>query len=709
MPLNKRLSVLVVCLAIAAPSGPASAKSLLSKIGDAVGYPVRWLGGQLGKGVGEKIGPALQPTINKSVDYGKAAGLELVADVNTKLTQQTEHVRDIAEDLLGQGEGAVTRLLGRTDDILSKRILQVEQAGGKLVKQLDRTVANNLRLADRILQERSDQLGDIVSNSLTQADRVLEQRIDQMDQAVALRLGNVDVIATKQRLGLEQSILRIAVLLGVLVFVVLVLWTLWRELPNVQAELAKLDDRSGLARTWVYCKGFSWPVLTRLAAAAAAVGVLFILYDRLPFGARTQAKELADMHRQQMTASLARFDFSRTRFHASQLEILVPEQSGYYQAMATKSDLMRDLLLRPASLATSQGRSSVVERIRDLERQLSGRADPDFLTLKALVIWQTGDSKQDEYEAASLGARALRLSPGGFALAPLARHYVRSFLHAPYVAPDTPYGRNSESPADLAVLAQSPIGDTATFPLASLIDFDTMLAELDDETSSAYLAMVRAQAELGRIARAASPRRRRAGSSKEDGALVAARDKRNQAAADVVAAWDGFDAKLAANPGLINEDTLLAIFRLNDATYTRAAWYVKNRTTNAPAPLIATLKRPEDRAALAPPRTGWESRYAAQISRQFRTLAAFQAANRFLAFEKDCADFERAYAAGLEQPEARTEAARLAADLGLFEPGGTGKASAALGILGIAPAISADLSATPEVAAALARRGLRFL
>ena len=660
----------------AIPATPAWAWNPFKSAQDAVGDAIKTGGRKLGEGLGQGAVEALQPALVSTIGTASRAAGSLVADVDRRLTRQVDHAGGVASKLVSETKGALDDSLDKVDHILEKRLLQVQTTAEGLVQKLDSAVDRNLHTADKILKERSAQLGTIVSDSIQQADQALEQRIGQLDEDVALRLGNVDVIATKQRLGLEETALRTGVLLGLLVFVLFVLRTLWKEFAVVQLQLA---GKQGIERTLGYLRGFARPVLLQLAGAGFAVLVLYALYDRLPFGARTQASALASMHRREMTASLARFDFSRVRFHASQLEILLPERGAYYQAMSGKAALLRDLVMRPALLATDQGVGQIVERVQALERQLGDRADPDVLTMKALVLWQVGTSKRDEHAAASYCARALRLSPGGFALAPLARHYIRAFLNAPYLAQGTPYGRDSESMQDLRVLAATPMEKDAGFPLAPVIELDRLMGNLDRELTPAYLDMLNAHAEVLRLLpppSPASPSRRHGRSIDaplpDSPDLDRARQQRTQAAARVLAAWRQFESGIDDITGLTGKSAVLAIFRMNDASYTRAAWFVEQPQQNALAPLLADVADLTLKTKLAPPRVGWEKQYGALIAREIHTVAELQEANRFAAFEKENRDFEQAYVAqlvtapGPEKDTQRRAAAVLAAKLGLY-------------------------------------------
>jgi hypothetical protein len=715
LPTRSRRVAFALLLLAQLATTPAWAWNPFKSAENAAGDAIKSGGKKLGQGLGEGAVEALQPALVSTIGTASRAAGSLVADVDTRLTHQVDHVGGVASKLVSDS-------LDKVDHILEKRLLQIETTGDGLVKKLDSAVDRNLHTADKILKDRSAQLGAIVSDSIQQADQALEQRIAQLDEDVALRLGNVDVIATKQRLGLEETALHTGALVGLLVFVIIVLRTLWREFAVVQLRLA---DKRGVRRTLAYLGGFAKPILLQVAAAGFAVLVIYVLYDRLPLGARAQAAELAAMHRREMTASLARFDFSRVRFHASQLEVLVPEQGAYYQAMAGKAALLRDLVARPALLATDQGVSQIVERVQALERQLGDRADPDVLTMKALVLWQIGTSKRDEHAAASYCARALRLAGAQFALAPLARHYIRAFLHAPYLAPDTPYGRDTESLVDLRVLAALPMENQVGFPLESVLVLDRLMGKLDREVTPSYLDMLNAHAEVLRLlpspTSTTSPTSRRhkrgqsalaAGDSPD---LLQARQRRNDAASRVLAAWRQFDNGLDDVPGLSGKSAVLAIFRMNDASYTRAAWFVQQPQQNALAPLLADVTDIPLKAKLAPPRIGWEKQYGALIARELHSVAELQEASRFEAFERQNRDFEQAYVAqllaapGPDKDTQRRAAAVLAAKLGLYinAPDRRGRIPVAASLT--TKEDSMDPATVQALAEAMQARGLRTL
>ena len=162
-----------------------------------------------------------------------------------------------------------------------------------------------------------------------------------------------------------------------------------------------------------------------------------------------------------------------------------------------------------------------------------------------------------------------------------------------------------------------------------------------------------------------------------------ARERRTQAAHDVIAAWKAFDAEVQAVPGLAGSPEVLALFRLNDATWTRAVWFADDPSANELSKTLSELAKDDKkvglRIKLAPPRVAWARRYAALLDGPARSLIELQEATRFRTDEGKLAAFEAELVAILsaDEPQARApkdwqQAARDAAQLGLFIDDGTG-------------------------------------
>ncbi|HSR99931.1 MAG TPA: hypothetical protein VLM79_22910 [Kofleriaceae bacterium] len=701
------------------------------------------IGRDVGAGAVEKIQPVLTATLAQAEasatrledHVGVVAGA-LLEQVNEKGKERLDQVDHILEARLLQAQVEVKDItdhaLSGVKDLVNDELTTAKEAATEtakaVIKDLQAAAKDTLQKASDVIKDRVADVGREVNNAIEKADHTLAERIAQVDEVVGRRLGNVDVIASKQRVAIEETALRLAVLIGLVVFTVFVLRNLYARYSKLIAEATggetgggrrhardrigtagSADERAapwgprGGARTLMFVRGLGVPLIGNLVVAALGAAVLLVLYDRLPLGARSEAIALVNVHRNGFTDSLKRFDFARARFHASQLEYLAPDDPTAHGALIAKAELLRDVIGRPTLFGTDAGIASLWKRLDESRRLMMPQVDPDLLVVEAMLLWETGESRRDELRAASLCARALRIraSGSGFALASLARAYIETFLDAPFTDDKVGLGRDSYALDDLrAVLEYAPAADS-DHPLATRIRVVRLMRTLDGASSTAYADMVQAHARM-----VAAVRR---GATAQ---ATAARKQRLEAAEAVLNAWQAFDAKLAEQPALARDPSVLLVFRLNDAQFARAKWFRDHKDTNELAPLLVAtpeqldnnppgkpaakpaerpaakqdktaisprVATPKDRLAMAPPRLVWARRYQVLIDGPARTLFELQEANRFAALEAAAFGFERAMieacvapaanaTAGTCQgdPDAVARAAQAAAALGLY-------------------------------------------
>jgi hypothetical protein len=112
-----------------------------------------------------------------------------------------------------------------------------------LVWILDGRAKQRLEQADTILEARIGQVNEAVQQSIVRADGAVEARIAQLDELTGRRLGNVDVIATKQSLNIEGSLLKVAALVALSVFLVFVLREISRDIDAYYDQIDKPTSR----------------------------------------------------------------------------------------------------------------------------------------------------------------------------------------------------------------------------------------------------------------------------------------------------------------------------------------------------------------------------------------------------------------------------------------------------------------------------------
>jgi len=281
----------------------------------------------------------------------------------------------------------------------------------------------------------------------------------------------------------------------------------------------------------------------------------------------------------------------------------------------------------------------------------------------------------------------------------LARAYIETYLQAPWLpAGGGERGESAHGTDELRdILAATPMEDRGS-PLATPLQLSRLMRALDERSSDAYVAMIQEQARLAALLRERAPA----------ADVKAARERRNARAAEVVAAFEDFDRDLMSLPGVRSVPDTLAIFRLDDVPYTRAAWYVRNKNADAPAPLLEDLKGSNDNIALriklAPPRVTWSRRFKALIDGPARGLLEFQEAERFKIREERARDLEVGMSTG--DRASLDRAAVAAARLGLYFEAPDAPERTPLGPV-LAP--EQAKAAESELSRALRDRGVRLL
>src|SRR5712664_741442 len=238
---------------------------------------------------GHKLIEDLDSRIGAQIERTSRAGASLESQVNLHLAERVEQVNQDAAQRIAQiqltGDELIDRALGQLDDLSRKRLAEA----GKLVK-------SSVAQADQSIARRLDQVHAIARASIAQVDDAVAARIDQADEAVGKRIGNADVVLTKQGLNLEGSLLRVAALVATLGIIAFMIWRLWVEIS------AAIEKRSW----WTYLgRWFAQALL----AAAGAYG-LFRLGQHIDVGPREKQLALVQLHESTLRASLASFDFS---------------------------------------------------------------------------------------------------------------------------------------------------------------------------------------------------------------------------------------------------------------------------------------------------------------------------------------------------------------------------------------------------------------
>src|SRR5262249_38129167 len=152
-------------------------------------------------------------------------------------------------------------------------------------------------------------------------DEILRERIEQVDELAERRLGNADVMVTRQGVALEKSLLQVGKWLGLLVFLVYAAikgyadFDRYWDKHEASGKSYRQNVKLSLGKMLAWTAG-------RVAVAAVCALILHTVISKIPTSSQDRLAELLQRNAQSFESSRNALDFSRVRFYESQLELL---------------------------------------------------------------------------------------------------------------------------------------------------------------------------------------------------------------------------------------------------------------------------------------------------------------------------------------------------------------------------------------------------
>jgi hypothetical protein len=625
-----------------------------SWLSDATGINI-----DVNKQIGTGIGGMAQPTI----DAAETAGHRIIDDadrragarvdqIDTILTKQLKAFDDVSATRIADVDLRMEKRIAQIDRLTATRVREIDGILDKDITRIDDVAANRIGQIDTLLKARTTDIDTMLKADILDVDERIGARIDQVDQLTERRLGNLDTIAMKSTNTLSNALLRLIAFACLAIFAAAAVWRVYVESTGAWPANGSLFSR--IRQWWAKVRS---RLTLQLGSAAACIVLLFVIFAAVIPSGSSGALEQA--HLQALQRTLQSLDLTEARYHASQLKVLDPT-NPVYRGYAMKIDLLRDVLSRPALYQTPAGIHQVVFRIEQAESEVAPQRDPDIETLKALVVFRTNPSRQNEHDAAMLCAAALQApapsrwsvaslfgrskpkatpADGGFALQPLALSYVENYLSHPLAQNAIQTSPEKDAPAQYSSQQLTEIiapyraaaeasANTLT-PLSHIVLYNRLVSQLTARSLPAYRQMIEIQAQLS----TAQPPQRQE--------LIAARTK---AAAAVIQAWKDFDDALAERNSITDTSAAFGVFRLNDVLFTRARAYATSNSVDIPGALNeSNYPNPADRARMLPPRVLWAQRYLSNLGTTVHHVVAFQETEKFRSDEEAAQKFEKDY------------------------------------------------------------------
>jgi len=311
-------------------------------------------------------------------------------------------------------ESAGNRVVDRADAKMAEKLKELNAVMDDKLSKLDGLLTDRTKALESLADNKIAELNGLAQDSLGSLDQVLKDQLQEGERVLERRFAALDVIGVKQQAAFEKLIHKLIVIAAVIVFLTFVLTQLWREHASRTLEWKKFLPRQ-----------IGW--------GGVGAAALTALYFALPtqYNLRKFEATFIENYR----SSVNGLQFPAAAYYAAQLRTLNYE-SQQYLAYMDKATLLTDVFLRPTSYKTMEGLADLEQRVAQTLRKIRSdklERDRDLEIVSAMLTWQARPDRFSRYLAASIAADAIpsKAEDPLPALAPLAIHYIRSYLAIP--------------------------------------------------------------------------------------------------------------------------------------------------------------------------------------------------------------------------------------------------------------------------------------
>jgi hypothetical protein len=308
------------------------------------------------------------------------------------------------------------------DNFAEKANQSIDRGLEKFEKLLIARQSDFLEKAAQIATDQREQfivaLSATTDEAVAQLDSTLRQQLRDADRILETRLGTLDVVLDKNTRELGSTLKRFVIFCIVVGALSYITWSIYRR---------KYVDKLPLQ-----------PMLPRLSVAlvmfVALGSVLYVLNFLNDVWSRQQlVTSMEEGYEKALSSQI--FDYAV--YYSAQL-VYLDRYNELYQARQEKAELLRDVFARPALYRSADGARELLNRLGNAQKafkRISGQYDRDLTILYGFATWQRGDDRFSEYAAANIMSEAIsgNASQGieQPTLLPIAYYYLSAYLADP--------------------------------------------------------------------------------------------------------------------------------------------------------------------------------------------------------------------------------------------------------------------------------------
>jgi hypothetical protein len=295
----------------------------------------------------------------------------------------------------------------------------MQQLDAVLTKKSADFIDTLTKLADGARDQFITQVTAVSDDALGRLDDTLRNEIRDADRLLENRLGTLDALLSQQTTAFTYSFRRVAIFILILGAIFYLGFRVYKHVIDQKLPLKTIIPKVawGAAATFVF------------AGCAYAITAA---------NEKIANHQLVALYESHYYSAISSLNLDYAVYYSSQLHFL-DRTNKLYEADAQKAALLRDVFARPSLYKTADGTQELLSRTAaalssylSIEQPL----DPDLVMLYGYTIWQRGGDRFSEYMAANILASAIddineRKDKRFFTLLPFAYYYIQAYTSNP--------------------------------------------------------------------------------------------------------------------------------------------------------------------------------------------------------------------------------------------------------------------------------------
>ena len=395
---------------------------LFKSIGKFVRNPIGYTSGKLfGGAVKGSLKPAIGEfgnTLNNSVNLFNANMTDRLNQFNNQIDANLDTFNFVLEERLYQADKIAETRIIQIDEVLAGNIDRFTEGNIQTVERFNSGLSSNIVQFDSALNNNIDRFEVVALKSIDTFNQQFSENIAQFDRSLDETVGQLGIKGEYLTINGTIKLYNTALYVAILTVTILIGILLYRRgyLRNVNS-LADIFDKQSTGRFW---RHFMIPFVP-------AIAFLLLIHQIALIGPRTDKNNLLDEYLVPYNRHLHSLNSVELLRNGKFLKTISTDFEHYDLKAKIVSKVFGTLQDPDFSIYLE-----IQESILDYYDFRGHMTDPDILAIESYMLWNTRETKVEEYFSACKAAMALSDAENmSLPFKTISINYLRNYLYEP--------------------------------------------------------------------------------------------------------------------------------------------------------------------------------------------------------------------------------------------------------------------------------------